>query len=183
MTPTPYGITPELYITPNISAFPWFLYSLSIAKAPTSSQSEPISVSSITLTLAISEVKFSLQEVNNKNARIICDNYSFSKKIAYIDGGTSPSAGQIGIYNPGKSPRLSRQIKFPDIKRSCMDEPDPSVIMSNMIIGSAMVGESLHILSNKLTYPNIKGIFSYDAFSESRIYIRKIIGMGGKKYD
>lgn len=119
--------------------------------------------------------------LDNREARMIVDSYCTDRCMPYIDGGTSPSAGQVAIYMPDKSPSICRQVTFSKKKRSCMDEPDPSVVMSNIIIGSAMVGEAFHVMSKFSDSYEVKGIVSYDAFTGSRIYLRKIKGVGGKK--
>ena len=91
--------------------------------------------------------------LDNFMARKFLNDFAVKNSIPYIDGGTSSDAGQLINYFPGKtaclecqidlSKRLSDAIKRDnDMRTSCPNERhQPSVVMSNEIIGSAMVGE------------------------------------------
>ena len=122
--------------------------------------------------------------VDNRNAREVMDRFCFKYRIPYIDGATNYESGFVVVYNPGKTPRITKQANYPEgtnedvnpeDSASCAQVIQPSVVMSNMVVGSAMVAEALLILRGH-DNPNIlKGIFRYDSSSPNRLYVSKRI--------
>ena len=108
--------------------------------------------------------------LDNKYARIWLNNFSVNNKIPYIDGGTAARSGQVAVYVPGNTSCVDCQLDLKHLKRIPMHchEADASVVMSNMVIGSAMVGEAVRIFSGAAP---LNGILRYDPFSDSRLYI------------
>ncbi len=111
--------------------------------------------------------------VDNREARLILDEFSVRYNIPYIDGGLDPKSGQVAVYVPGRTPRVTKQTTFPKGSVSCADRT-ASVIMSNMIIGSAMVGEGVRILNINNCEENSLGFFTYDIFNDERISFKPL---------
>ncbi len=111
--------------------------------------------------------------LDNGEARQLVDRFAEEYNIPYIDGGTTPSSGQVAIFYPDKTPKITKRLNFPKKKNSCLDQSDPSVVMSNIIIGSAMVGEAFQVLNKSSKEQNLQNIFGYNAFNQNRLYIRR----------
>src|SRR3989344_5315972 len=85
---------------------------------------------------------------DNKYARIWLNNFAVENRIPYVDGGTGPREGQVSTYIPGATKCVSCQKDLMNWARrpfSCANA-EGSVVMSNIVIGSAMVGEALRVL-------------------------------------
>jgi molybdopterin/thiamine biosynthesis adenylyltransferase len=86
--------------------------------------------------------------LDNKYARLWLNNFAVNYTIPYIDGGTGPKSGQLAVYVPGKTKCIDCQmhlINYPP-PRSCAEGPEGSVVMSNLVIGSMMVGEAIRAM-------------------------------------
>ncbi len=90
--------------------------------------------------------------VDNFETRIILSEVCEEFGKLLISGGTSAEAGQVVVYNPennGDTPAnllgLHRLVENREVgayrrdKQSCVYQPEPSVIMTNQIIGGFMV--------------------------------------------
>tara|TARA_Y100000310_G_C20677843_1_gene814140 strand:+ start:1533 stop:3047 length:1515 start_codon:yes stop_codon:yes gene_type:complete len=109
---------------------------------------------------------------DNKLARKWLSNFAYENGVPYIDGGTNPKGGQFVAYIPGKTPCVDCQLnlaEFPSMRLSCA-EADPSVVMSNMVIGSAMVGEAVHFFYQGMDDDCQVRNMRYDVFHPKRIY-------------
>lgn len=94
--------------------------------------------------------------VDNFDARYKMSKFSFDKKIPMVSGGTDYKSGQVAVYVPEKTPCMDCQMGFGDLAEKtkgetagCLEEPNPSVIFTNQIIGGMMIDEARHILSGK----------------------------------
>ncbi|MEI7718389.1 MAG: ThiF family adenylyltransferase [archaeon] len=93
--------------------------------------------------------------------------------VPLISGGTNPSSGQVVVYVPGKSACLDCTMHVEDAlakelkSATCRHAPDPSVIMTNEIIGGMMVGETLKVLDSHYGTP-ISRILKYDSKAGAR---------------
>jgi len=108
--------------------------------------------------------------LDNVRARYYLNEIAVEFGIPYIDGATSDLAGNLAVYFPGKTPciKCKKGLSLEnDIKRSC-GQALPSVIIPNMIIGSAMVGETANLLSGNL----LEMRFAYDSFNPQRTFLR-----------
>mgnify|MGYP001565948639 FL=1 len=107
--------------------------------------------------------------LDNKYSRTWLNNFAVKNNQTYIDGGTNPKSGQIAVYSPGNTECIDCQLDLKHFKRLPMHcyQVDGSVVMSNMIIGSAMVGEAMKLFSGN----PLKGIFKYNALSDKRTYV------------
>lgn len=108
--------------------------------------------------------------LDNKYARMWLSNYSERYKIPYIDGGTTATNGKVRLYIPNLTEPIHKQIPLENGQRlsmSCADQPNPSVVMANMIIGGTMVGESIKTLYH-FQDPDIQTI-SYQIYDPKRI--------------
>lgn len=113
--------------------------------------------------------------VDNKYARIWLDDFAATHSIPYIDGGTSPKAGQLATFIPHYTKSVDQQLNlqsFPEGTHHCADNLNPSVVMPNMVIGAAMVGELTHIF-NTSKVQRLEGPLFYAADIPQRLYVRK----------
>jgi len=115
--------------------------------------------------------------VDNFETRIITSERCKKENKILISGGTSHKAGQVIIYDPktsGQTPaeflglyEIMGKRKVEEYKRvraSCTYRPDPSVIMSNQIIGGIMADKFRALMSKE----NPENAF-YDAESGKRL--------------
>jgi len=115
--------------------------------------------------------------VDNFETRIIMSEKCKAQKKILISGGTSISSGQVVIYNPVKDDVTPAELlgmydivdeRGVDVERqekaSCTYQPDPSVIMTNQIIGGAMVDAFRMLLSGQEP-----GNIFYDSTGDERI--------------
>jgi molybdopterin/thiamine biosynthesis adenylyltransferase len=114
--------------------------------------------------------------VDNFESRIVISEKCKKKKKMLVSGGTSPDAGQVITYLPEVSEKTPAEFldlykivdkrKVEEYKReraSCVYRPNPSVIMSNEIIGMLMVDKFKKMLDG--TAENVY----YDAKSENKV--------------
>ncbi|MBP7708561.1 ThiF family adenylyltransferase [Candidatus Pacearchaeota archaeon] len=93
--------------------------------------------------------------------------------VPLVSGGTNPSSGQVVVYVPGKSACLDCTMHVEDAlakqmrAATCRYAPDPSVIMTNEIIGGMMVGEALKVLDAGYGTP-VSRILKYDSKAGAR---------------
>ncbi len=108
--------------------------------------------------------------LDNLEARYYLNEIAVNFKIPYIDGGTDDLYGDFTIYYPEKTACIEckRSLKPDPIKRSC-GEALPGVIIPNIIVGSAMVGEAANIFRGEI----LDKRFVYDSFNKNRFYLRE----------
>lgn len=110
-------------------------------------------------------------------ARYLINRLAVKHRTPYLDGGTSATSGSAITYVPGRNRCMDCRI---DLKRKveheqpkeesrCINNPNPSIIIPNMIIGSARVAEFVNILSGNPQL--LDSIFKYDTFVRKRIYL------------
>ncbi|MFH1174466.1 MAG: ThiF family adenylyltransferase [archaeon] len=105
--------------------------------------------------------------VDNFASRAFINYYGVHNAIPIVSGGTNPTSGQVVAYVPGKSQCLDcklgvdRALAKELQAHSCTHAPEPSVIMTNQIIGGMMAGEAYGILSGR--YAPIRKMIRYDA--------------------
>lgn len=112
--------------------------------------------------------------VDNKHARIWLNDFSTKHNIPYIDGGTNPIAGTVAVYNPGKTKTVDEQLHlatFPEGNNHCVDNPNPSIVSPNMVVGAMITGELLHLL-DPLQQP-LAGPLNYASDVGARIYVQQ----------
>ena len=114
--------------------------------------------------------------VDNKYARLWLDEFCIRNKIAYIDGGSHPKAGQLAVYIPDITRSVNEQLHletFSEKISNACDGPNPSVVMSNAIIAAAMCGELTHVFNYELNKHTLEGPFVYDTFFQERFWIER----------
>jgi len=106
--------------------------------------------------------------VDNFATRAITNYFAIHHGIPLVSGGTNSHSGQVVVYEPGRSSCLEcklgveRALGMALQGSKCTNEPDPSVIMTNEVIGGMMVGEALKVLDKgygapKCSRGDIKG--------------------------
>lgn len=98
---------------------------------------------------------------DNKFARLWLNSAAMEKEVAYVDGGTDGTSGQVAAYVPGKTACIECQLSLESLAPpaniiGCAQRPEGSVVMSNMIIGSIMTAEGMkimHYLGNHIDRP------------------------------
>lgn len=111
--------------------------------------------------------------VDSFAARAVINYYAVRNGIPLISGGTNPRSGQVTVYRPGKSACLDCKLGVETAlakqmtARSCRYAPDPSVIMTNQVIGNMMVGEALKVLDPGCG-DAVKRILKYDSTAPKR---------------
>lgn len=105
----------------------------------------------------------------------LCQKYS----VPLVSGGTNPHNGQTVVYVPGKTKCLECAIKVSKLAQEarereaalgCIRVPDPSVIVTNMIVAGLMVGEAYHVLCSG---EPVKGNLKYAADQSQRLGLLK----------
>ncbi|MBI2045368.1 ThiF family adenylyltransferase [Candidatus Pacearchaeota archaeon] len=106
--------------------------------------------------------------VDSFAVRAIINYFAVKNGIPLISGGTDPRSGQVVVYEPGKSACLDCKLEVETAlaeqrkAAGCRYAPDPSVIMTNQIVGNMMVGETLKVLNTGYGEP-IRRILKYDS--------------------
>ena len=115
--------------------------------------------------------------VDNFETRIILSEKCRDEAKILISGGTGPDAGQVIVFDPARGsgtpaevlglPEIVERRAIDDYQRetaSCAHQPEPSVVMTNQIIGGLMV-DACRIL---LDGGEPRNIF-YDSRSDARV--------------
>ncbi|MBU0629181.1 MAG: ThiF family adenylyltransferase [Nanoarchaeota archaeon] len=117
--------------------------------------------------------------VDNQQARYLGNKLAVTHRIPYIDGGTSTTGGRVVAYIPGKNRCVDCQFDLGQYRlltpmrgQGCAQNPDPSIIVPNMLIGSAMVAEFVNILFGASHLE--ERAFKYDTYSRDKIYFQPI---------
>ncbi|KYK25916.1 hypothetical protein AYK26_01405 [Euryarchaeota archaeon SM23-78] len=139
--------------------------------------------------------------VDNFVTRAMINEYAAKNKIPLISGGTDYRAGQAAVYVPGKTSCMDCQLNIREhakkaeqrARQSCVLAPQPSVIMSNQVIGGLMVNEVKTVLNPAKYGEPVNGVLKYTSDLDFRLGYNpikkvcncysqrlKIIG-GGKK--
>ncbi|MBI4447828.1 ThiF family adenylyltransferase [Candidatus Woesearchaeota archaeon] len=111
-------------------------------------------------------------------SRKIVNDYAKKYGIPIISGGTDFDSGQVISYAPGRSTCLNCQIGIDKAAEQeaqvegCATAPEPSVIVSNWIIGSLMVAEASTVLNKD--NPTINGRTVYDSKENRRLRVVKL---------
>jgi len=111
--------------------------------------------------------------VDSFATRAIINHYAVKHEIPLVSGGTNSESGQTVVYVPGESACLDCKLgveqalgmKLQGAK--CTDAPEPSVIISNQVVGGMMVSESLKVLDRGYGTP-VTRILKYDSTAPVR---------------
>ena len=116
--------------------------------------------------------------VDNFETRVILSEKCRAEGKVLISGGTGPQAGQVIVFDPERSGGTPAEVlglhetvdrraidAFRRETASCAYQPDPSVVMTNQIIGGLMVDAYRRLLAGEET-PNT----FYDSRNEARIF-------------
>lgn len=106
--------------------------------------------------------------VDSFAVRAIINYFAVRNGIPLISGGTDPRSGQVVVYQPGQSAcldcKLGVETALAEQRKAagCRYAPDPSVIMTNQIVGNMMVGEAIKVLDKGYGEP-VRRILKYDS--------------------
>ncbi|MGK0208979.1 MAG: molybdopterin/thiamine biosynthesis adenylyltransferase [Patescibacteria group bacterium] len=105
---------------------------------------------------------------DNMNARFYLNDIAKELGINYIDGGSSPHGGKVVNYitETYSCVGCTKNLTLEDKSYGCAREPDASIINSNMLVGSTMVGELYHN-NGESSVPSL----SYSQQEEPRIKV------------
>ncbi|MBI2583759.1 MAG: ThiF family adenylyltransferase [Candidatus Aenigmarchaeota archaeon] len=116
--------------------------------------------------------------VDNFETRRLLSGKSVESGVPLVSGGTSHDSGQVITYLPRKTTCLNHAMELEKIvgerkgqreEASCIAQPDPSVIMSNMVTAGMMVNEF-----RRLSNPR--------AFGEPRNTIKRYESLGMNRF-
>ena len=111
--------------------------------------------------------------VDSFAVRAFTNYFAVRYKIPVVSGGTNPKSGQVVVYQPGKTACLDCKLNVEEAlgkaltSSSCRYAPDPSVIMTNQVVGNMMVGEAIKVLDNSYGTP-VSRVLKYDSTAKSR---------------
>ncbi len=110
--------------------------------------------------------------------------HNFAKKnlIPIVSGGTDYRASTVLVYSPGKTSCFDCQINLYELaikaeiirRTSCIQAPNPSVIMTNQIAGALMVAEARSVLRPDLYGNPIDGEIKFISDLDSRGGINRL---------
>ena len=115
--------------------------------------------------------------VDNLDARKTMNSFAKKYGVTLIDGGTSATSGKVNVFVPGFSrcldcqSDLSYQETPVEESASCINQPNPSLVIPNIIIGSMMVAEASNILYNKNKSNILDSTLKFDSFFKERIFL------------
>jgi len=113
--------------------------------------------------------------VDNLSTRAILNHLAIKNKIPLISGGTDFQKGQVVVYRPGKSACLECRLGVDKAlvrartNSSCIYSPNPSVVITNHIIGSLMASETRCVLDPESYGEAIMKMIKYDSTRPVRI--------------
>lgn len=111
--------------------------------------------------------------VDSFATRAITNYFAVRHGIPLVSGGTNSQSGQVVVYEPGMSACLDCKLGVEQALgialqgNKCTNTPDPSVIMTNEIVGGMMVGEALKVLDRGYGSP-VDRILKYDSTVSAR---------------
>jgi molybdopterin/thiamine biosynthesis adenylyltransferase len=116
--------------------------------------------------------------VDNFETRVILSERCREEGKVLISGGTGPQAGQVIVFDPERRGETPAEVLglYETVERraidafrretaSCTYRPEPSVVMTNQIIGGLMVDAYRRLLAGEET-PNV----FFDSRNEARIF-------------
>lgn len=112
--------------------------------------------------------------VDSFGTRALVNYFAVKYKIPLVSGGTNPSAGQVVVYKPGESACLDCKLSVDKAlakertSHSCIHASQPSVIMTNQIMGGLIVAEARKVLSPENYGPIAKKMIRYDSTNDFR---------------
>ncbi len=118
--------------------------------------------------------------VDNFEVREIISDVCEREGVPLISGGTSYRAGQVACFFPGLTKTIKDALGLKDLitakkkereerNAGCIYQPDPSVIMSNQVVGGIMVDQFRRMFSNNVQHKEINALVRYDSNDPKRI--------------
>ncbi|GEM_PF-3346220 len=122
--------------------------------------------------------------VDNFRTRATLDYFAKRLGIPLVSGGTDFKSGQVVTYVPGQTACLECQLdisKYAEAELAreaehCTAVPEPSVIISNQIIGNLMAAEAFATLAKWPGLRPVQGSIKYDSNSAQSIGAVGLIG-------
>lgn len=117
-----------------------------------------------------------LDAVDSFQAKYIVHNFAMRSEIPLVSGGTDYRAATVLAYVPRKTSCFNCQINLDQLamraeivrRTSCLQSPDPSVIMTNQIAGGIMAAEARRVLRPEVYGEPINGEIKYISNFNSR---------------
>lgn len=113
--------------------------------------------------------------VDNLATRAILNHFAVRYKIPLISGGTDYKAGQVVVYEPGKSSCLNCKLNVDAAlvearqSHSCIHAPTPSVVVTNHIVGALMAAEARCVLDSENYGDATRKTIKYDSTKTARL--------------
>ena len=116
-----------------------------------------------------------IDSVDNFKTRALLNYFARATGIPLISGGTDFKSGQTTVYVPGKTSCLQCQLTIDDLAlqslrpQSCIYAAEPSVIISNQVVGGMITGEAYTVLAPQDNGEPIRGVLKYSSTEPERI--------------
>lgn len=113
--------------------------------------------------------------VDNFKTRALLNYFARSMQVPFIGGGTDFKSGQAVVYVPGKTGCFQCQLKIDDLAlksyrpQSCIYAAEPSVVISNQVVGGFIMNEVRTVLSPHIHGEPVQGILKYNSSDKARI--------------
>lgn len=113
--------------------------------------------------------------VDNLSTRAILNYFALKNNIPIVSGGTDYHAGQVIVFQPGKSLCLdcrlgaNKALREERRSNSCIRAPTPSVVVTNHIIGGLMAAETRCVLDPENYGEAARKTIKYDYNVPNRI--------------
>ena len=112
--------------------------------------------------------------VDNFATRATVNEWAICRHLPLINGGSGPFHGEMVVYKPGQTACLGCYLGVNQLAEAeagrrarCGDVPEPSVVISNQIIGGLMAAETARV-------EPLSGILAYEAGQPARIGLRSL---------
>ncbi|MBI4143904.1 ThiF family adenylyltransferase [Candidatus Woesearchaeota archaeon] len=117
-----------------------------------------------------------LDAVDSFYTKAMLHKYALENGIPIISGGTDPRAATVIVYVPEKTSCFDCQIHLSQLalkaeilrRTSCLQAPDPSVIMTNQIAAAFMTAEARTVLRPDIYGDPVNGELKYIADFDTR---------------
>jgi molybdopterin/thiamine biosynthesis adenylyltransferase len=113
--------------------------------------------------------------VDNFKTRALLNYFARTMQVPLIGGGTDFKSGQATVYVPGKTSCFQCQLAIDDLAlksyrpQSCIYAAEPSVVISNQVVGGFIINEVRTVLSPHIHGEPVQGVLKYNSSDKARI--------------